>query len=156
MPTVTPTVTPTRDPAVTSDTCSIQQTLDLIGDRWTLLILRDLFRGVRRFGRLQADLNIARNLLTDRLNRLCITGIVERVPYQQRPVRNEYVLTEKGRDLSPSLVALMRWGDRWCNDDKPPTVLIHASCGCDLEQLTRCPSCDCLVEPTDIRSRPGN
>ncbi len=139
-----------------TESCSIQRTLDLIGDRWTLLILRDLFRGVRRFGQLQADLSIARNLLTDRLNRLCAGGIVERVPYQQRPVRNEYVLTAKGRDLSPSLVALMRWGDRWCHDDKPPTVLIHAACGTDLEQLTRCPSCDCLVAPTEIRSRPGS
>ncbi len=138
------------------ETCSIQRTLDLVGDRWTLLILRDLFRGVRRFSQLQTDLDIARNLLSDRLTRLTETAIVERVPYQERPVRYEYVLTEKGRDLSPSLLALMRWGDHWCNEGEPPTVLVHASCGTALEQLTRCPACDELVAPTQIRSRNTN
>ena len=136
-----------------TQTCSIQRTLDLVGDRWTLLILRDLFRGVRRFSQLQADLDIARNLLSDRLTRLTEANIVERVPYQDRPVRYEYILTKMGRDLSPSLLALMRWGDQWCNKGEPPTVLIHAACGSPLEQQTRCPTCDELVTPTQIRSR---
>ncbi|MEZ5168882.1 MAG: helix-turn-helix domain-containing protein [Acidimicrobiales bacterium] len=84
-----------------ADDCSIQRTLDLIGDRWTLLILRDIFRGVRRFSRIQDDLGIARNLLTDRLQLLVHAEVVERVPYQDRPLRHEYRLTEKGRALSP-------------------------------------------------------
>ena len=134
---------------------SIQRTLDLVGDRWTLLILRDLFRGVRRFGQLQEDLGIARNLLADRLSKLVDAEIVDKIPYQDRPVRNEYVLTPKGQDLSPSLVALMGWGDRWCSDGEPPTLLIHAECGTPLEQVTRCPTCDDPIPPTEIRSRPG-
>ncbi len=91
--------------------CSIAATLAAVGDRWTLLILRDLFRGVRRFEQLRSDLGIARNLLTDRLQRLVELEIVHRVPYQDRPIRHEYRLTAKGADLSPALVALMRWGD---------------------------------------------
>ena len=95
--------------------CSITATLDAVGDRWTLLILRNLFRGVRRFEGLQKDLGIARNLLAARLQRLVDNGIVTRVLYQNRPPRYDYRLTNKGSDLSPTLFALMRWGDRWCN-----------------------------------------
>jgi DNA-binding HxlR family transcriptional regulator len=134
--------------------CSIQRTLDLVGDRWTLLILRDIFRGVRRFSRIQADLGIARNLLTDRLTALVGADVLERVPYQQRPLRHEYRLTVKGRDLSGALMALMQWGDRWTTD-LPPTVLVHDRCGTPLEQFPVCPSCDESVAPRHIRGRPG-
>ena len=109
--------------------CSIQRTLDIIGDRWTLLILRDLFRGVRRFSKIQADLGIAKNLLADRLSALVEAEIVEKVAYQERPLRHEYRLTAKGRALSPALVALMRWGDIWCSGGLAPTELIHDRCG---------------------------
>ena len=135
--------------------CSIAATLSAVGDRWTLLILRDLFRGVRRFERLHRDLGIARNLLTDRLQRLVDLDIVYRVPYQDRPVRNEYRLTAKGIDLSPALVALMGWGDRWYAADGPPTVLVHDACGTPLDQAVSCPRCHEAVGPTHIRSRPG-
>ena len=135
--------------------CSIQQTLDVIGDRWMLLIIRNLFRGARRFSELEEDLGIAKNLLTVRLNKLVSADIVERVPYQDRPVRHEYLLTQKGRDLSPSLVALMKWGDRWCNDGSAPTVLVHSDCGTPLMQVTHCPTCDDALDPGQIRSRPG-
>ena len=135
--------------------CSIQQTLDVIGDRWMLLIIRNLFRGARRFSELEEDLGIAKNLLTVRLNKLVSADIVERVPYQDRPVRHEYLLTQKGRDLSPSLVALMKWGDRWCNEGSAPTVLVHADCGTPLMQVTHCPTCDDALDPGQIRSRPG-
>ena len=135
--------------------CSIAATLAAVGDRWTLLILRDLFRGVRRFERLHRDLGIARNLLTDRLKKLVDMGIVLRVPYQDRPVRNEYRLTAKGIDLSPALVALMGWGDRWYAADGPPTVLVHDACGTPLDQAVSCPHCHEAVGPTHIRSRPG-
>lgn len=138
-----------------SNECSIQQTLDVIGDRWMLLILRNLFRGARRFGQLQDDLGIAKNLLASRLAKLVDAKIIERVPYQERPVRHEYLLTQKGRDLSPSLVAMMRWGDRWCNEGAAPTLLVHSECGTPLDQVTHCPSCDDALDPGQIRSRPG-
>jgi DNA-binding HxlR family transcriptional regulator len=90
-----------------ADDCSIAATLGFVGDRWSLLILRDAFRGVRRFADLRDDLGIARNILADRLDKLVDAEILERVPYQERPLRHEYRLTAKGRDLCPTLVALM-------------------------------------------------
>jgi len=137
------------------DGCSIQGTLDVIGDRWTLLILRDLFRGVRRFSQLEDNLGIAKNLLASRLSKLVAADIVTKIPYHDKPIRHEYFLTQKGRDLSPSLVALMRWGDRWCNDRTPPTLLVHSECGTPLNQITQCPTCDESLDPDEIRSRPG-
>lgn len=149
MPASQPTTVERGTPA-----CSIAATLEVIGDRWTLLILRDVFRGVRRFGQLQADLGIAKNILSDRLTRLVEHGVLEPVPYQQRPLRHEYRLTAKGADLSPALVAIMHWGDRWYAD-QPPTVLVHADCGTPLENVTRCPRCGEQIAPTHIASRPG-
>jgi DNA-binding HxlR family transcriptional regulator len=135
--------------------CSIAATLAVIGDRWTVLVLRDIFRGVHRFSELQDDLGIARNLLSARLAKLVAAGVLEKVPYQDRPVRYEYRLTDKGRDLSPSLIALMGWGDRWMSNGQPPTVLIHDQCGTPLEQRVECPTCDQDINPRAIRSRPG-
>jgi hypothetical protein len=77
------------------------------------------------------------------------------VPYQDRPVRHEYRLTGKGRDLSPALIALMAWGDRWCAEDGPPTLLVHDACETPIEHTVRCPSCDEPVAAHHIRSRPG-
>lgn len=145
----------TGEEVQTSDVCSIAATLDVIGDRWSLLILRDVFRGGHRFGEIQADLGIAKNLLSDRLSRLVEHGLLERVPYQERPVRYDYRLTAKGADLSPALIALMGWGDRWYATNGVPTVLIHDRCGQPLEQAVRCSSCEEIVSPGQIRSRPG-
>jgi DNA-binding HxlR family transcriptional regulator len=136
--------------------CSIAATLDVIGDRWTLLVLRDLFRGVRRFSDLVDDLGIAKNLLSDRLKRLVEDGIVEKVEYQTRPVRYEYRLTAKGADLSPALIALMRWGDEWYANGDPPVVLVHESCGTPLVQHVECPHCNEVVSPGKVRSRAVN
>ncbi|MGF1596701.1 MAG: winged helix-turn-helix transcriptional regulator [Acidimicrobiales bacterium] len=135
--------------------CSIATTLEVIGDRWSLLILRNVFRGVRRFGLLQADLGIARNLLADRLAKLVDHGVLEKVPYQQRPIRYEYRLTAKGADLSPSLIALMGWGDRWYATDGAPTILVHDECDTPVEHTVRCPTCAEDLNPGRIRSRPG-
>lgn len=136
--------------------CSIARTLEVIGDRWSILILRDAFRGVRRFDELQRDLGIARNILTDRLQKLVDHGVLARRPYQTRPVRYEYRLTPKGIDLSPALVALMRWGDTWLADDSgPPLVLTHRECDTPLDQAFVCWACDTTVAPTAIASRPG-
>ena len=135
--------------------CSIAGTLEIIGDRWTILILRDAFRGVRRFDEIQQDLGIARNVLTDRLTTRVAPGILETRPYQDRPVRYEYRLTAKGVDLSPALVALMRWGDKHLAGDDVPTVLVHDTCGKPLDQTFICWDCDTTVAPTAIRSKPG-
>lgn len=138
------------------DPCSIARTLEVIGDRWSLLILRDAFKGVRRFDDLQRDLGIARNILTDRLQKLVDHGVLSRTPYQARPVRYEYRLTPKGRDLSPALVALMRWGDKWLAEDgRPPLVLAHKTCGEPVDQSFICWSCDETVTPSGLRGRPG-
>ena len=139
-----------------SPACSIAGTLDIIGDRWTLLILRDAFRGVRRFEEIQRDLGIARNILTDRLQRIVEAAVLERTPYQHRPPRYEYRLTPRGVDLSPALVALMRWGDKWlAGDEGPPLVLAHRTCGHELDQSFVCWHCDTTVSPLGITSRPG-
>ncbi|HEX4980017.1 MAG TPA: helix-turn-helix domain-containing protein [Acidimicrobiales bacterium] len=143
-------------PAEPDAGCSIARTLEVIGDRWTILILRDAFRGVRRFEEFQRDLGIARNVLTDRLQKLVDHGVLTRRPYHERPVRHEYRLTPKGIALSPALVALMRWGDTWlAGDAGVPLVLTHDACGTPLDQAFVCWECDTTVRPTGIRSRPG-
>jgi DNA-binding HxlR family transcriptional regulator len=102
--------------------CSIARALEVIGERWTLLIVRDAFLGLRRFDEFQESLGIARNVLTERLNRLVEEGILERVQYSERPERFEYRLTNKGRDLNISLVGLRQWGDKYLSE-KPPHIL---------------------------------
>jgi DNA-binding HxlR family transcriptional regulator len=104
------------------EACSVAMTLEIIGERWTLLILRDAFLGLARFDEFQESLGIARNVLADRLRRLVDEGIIERVLYGQRPPRYEYVLTEKGRDLFTALNALRQWGDEHLTD-KPMRLL---------------------------------
>src|SRR5918994_813538 len=101
--------------------CSIARALELVGERWTLLIVRDAFLGRRRFDEFQESLGVVRNVLTDRLNRLVAEGILERNAYSERPPRSEYELTEKGRELAIPLLALMQWGDRHVSR-KPPRV----------------------------------
>jgi DNA-binding HxlR family transcriptional regulator len=106
--------------------CSIARALEIVGERWTLLIIRDAFLGLRRFDQFQQSLGIARNVLTDRLNWLAGEGILERVRYSDRPVRYEYQLTPKGRDLLLPLTAFRQWGDKYLSD-KPPTLLRRKS-----------------------------
>lgn len=135
--------------------CSIARSLEIIGDRWTILILRDAFRGIRRFDDFRRDLEIARPVLSDRLRKLVEAGVLTKVPYQEHPVRHEYRLTRMGIELSPALVALMRWGDDWLSGGQPPTVLVHDECGSPLEQGFWCNTCRQTFTPTDIASRPG-
>jgi DNA-binding HxlR family transcriptional regulator len=99
--------------------CSIARALEVVGDRWTLLIVRDVVLGRTRFDQLSDSLGIASNVLTDRLNRLTAEGVLERVPYNERPERFEYRLTKKGRELGLVLIALMQWGDRHLSDEPP-------------------------------------
>lgn len=130
--------------------CSIAATLEVIGERWTLLILRDLFLGVHRFDEFQRDLGIARNILQTRLTRLVDAGLVKRVRYQERPERYEYRLTRAGVDLWPILVALMAWGDKHTADAGPPVVLTHKDCGGAVDDRRRCDSCGTELEAWDV------
>jgi DNA-binding HxlR family transcriptional regulator len=102
--------------------CSIARALEIVGERWTLLIIRDVFQGLHRFDQFQESLGIARNVLTDRLNRLVDEGVLKRVLYSERPERYEYQLTQKGLDLQIALAALAQWGDTYVSE-KPPRLL---------------------------------
>jgi len=108
--------------------CSVARALEIVGERWSLLIVRDAFLGLRRFEEFQANLGIARNVLTDRLNRLVEEGVLERVAYSERPERFEYRLTQKGRDLNIALSGLRQWGDKYTSD-RPPRLLRRKSDG---------------------------
>jgi DNA-binding HxlR family transcriptional regulator len=108
--------------------CSVARALEVVGERWTLLIIRDIVLGRRRFDELHENLGIARNVLTTRLNGLVEDGIVERIAYNERPVRFEYRLTRKGRDLNLALAGLRQWGDAYLSE-KPPTILRRRSDG---------------------------
>jgi DNA-binding HxlR family transcriptional regulator len=145
------------DPVTASDeqACSIARALEIIGDRWTILILRDAFRGIRRFDELRRDLDIARPVLADRLRKLVDHGVMQKVQYQSNPPRFEYRLTPMGMELSPALVALMRWGDRHLSEGGAPTILVHEPCGDELDQGFWCPTCRQTFSPSDIASRPG-
>lgn len=143
-------------PAETEQQCSIARALAIVGDRWTVLILRDAFRGVRRFDDFRRDLDIARPVLAERLRKLVDAGVLTRHKYQDRPARFEYRLTEMGRELSPALVALMHWGDRYLTDDSVPrTVLTHKPCGHEFHQGFYCPHCREVFTPAAIGSKPG-
>ena len=131
--------------------CSVARTLSVIGDRWTLLVLRDAFLRTRRFEDFQRQLGVTRHLLAGRLRKLVAAGILERVRYQEKPARYEYRLTEKGRDLYPVIVALLRWGDRWMADAAgPPLTLVHKSCGHAMHPALVCPECGEPVGPRDV------
>ena len=121
--------------------CPVASTLEVVGERWTLLILRDIFLGIRRFEELQRDLGVARNVLQARLERLVEEGILVKRPYQDRPPRSEYRLTEKGADLWPVLVSLLQWGDKYGLDGERPMILQHRGCGGELDDRRRCLSC---------------
>ena len=106
----------------TGQNCSVARALEVVGERWTLLIVRDVFLGLRRFDELQESLGIARNVLADRLNRLVEDGVLEKVRYSERPERFEYRLTAKGRDLNVAIAGLRQWGDKYLSQ-KPPRLL---------------------------------
>jgi DNA-binding HxlR family transcriptional regulator len=136
--------------------CSIARTLDVVGEWWTLLIVRDAFRGIRRFDDFQTSLGLARSVLTARLRGLTEHGILERHAYSDHPPRFEYRLTEKGRSLFPVIAVLLGWGDTWAPDPAgPPVVLVHDSCGQPTTPVLTCPHCDGEVSAANTRSEPG-
>jgi DNA-binding HxlR family transcriptional regulator len=136
--------------------CSLARTLSVVGDRWTLLILRQAFAGTRRFRDFRAQLGLTTHRLAERLRKLVDEGILERRPYQERPLREEYRLTEKGRDLYPVLMAMFRWGDRWMADPEgPPVVFVHQPCGHDAEAAMVCTHCGGRLDARSVRPESG-
>jgi DNA-binding HxlR family transcriptional regulator len=136
--------------------CSIASSLEVIGERWSLLIVRDVMNGNRRFGEIQASLGVARNVLSARLGRLVEEGILERRAYQESPPRHEYFLTEKGLDLWPALIALLHWGDRYSTGPEGPTkVIVHKRCGGEVSERGICESCGEVLTARDARQLPG-
>lgn len=134
---------------------SVARTLQIIGDQWSFMVMREAFFGIRRYDRMQRNLGIAPNILTDRLSRLVEKGVVARVPYQTAPLRHEYVLTPMGLDLYGPFLAMLAWGDRWLADGRPPLVLTHKRCGRDFTPVVLCDACLEPVEPSTMRYRPN-
>jgi DNA-binding HxlR family transcriptional regulator len=136
--------------------CSVARALDVIGEAWTPLIVRDLSLGIGRFDAIQHDLGISRKVLSERLARLVQEGVVERVPYQDNPPRYDYRLTEKGLDLAPVLVALKAWGDRWAAGEAgPPLLFRHEACGTVGDPVPTCPGCGQRMTVADVTPLAG-
>jgi DNA-binding HxlR family transcriptional regulator len=136
--------------------CSLARSLELIGDWWTPLIIRDLQLGVDRFDALAEDLGISRNLLTTRLANLVGHGIVARRRYSEHPPRDRYVLTEAGQELVPVLLALTAWGDRWATPQGgPPLVFRHRRCGHQFTPNVSCDACGQPIRPGEVEALPG-
>jgi DNA-binding HxlR family transcriptional regulator len=136
--------------------CSIARTLDVIGEPWSPLILRDVYVGIDRFDQIQADLGISRKVLTERLKWLVESGVLERCEYSARPPRYQYVLTTKGAELCDLLLVMVRWGDRWADDGAGPPVLYrHRACGQISHVDLRCTHCDGTMHARDIDVLPG-
>ena len=136
--------------------CSIGRAMEILGERWTFLILRESFYGVRRFWTSSATWGSRATSSPSRLQRLVGAGILERVLYQAEPERYEYRLTEAGKDLYPSIVTLMRWGDRHLQDEQgPPVVLRHNACGHEADPLLVCAHCHEELKPREVTPVPG-
>lgn len=141
-----------------ADNCSVKRALDIVGEKWTLLVLREAFYGARRFEEFLSRVGCARNLLSERLATLVEAGVMRRLPYREpgQRERHEYRLTEKGLDLLPAVLALMAWGDRWAADpDGPAVQVIHRDCGHPVELVLRCSHDRAPLTARDTRPRPG-
>ena len=135
--------------------CSVAQCLEVVGEWWSMLIVRDAFLGVSRFDRFQERLGISRNVLNQRLTRLVEAGILVKVPYSDRPPRFDYRLTDKGRDLWPVLTTMRQWGDKYAAPDGPPLQVIHKGCGEISDAVSVCSACGERVGARDVRAVPG-
>jgi DNA-binding HxlR family transcriptional regulator len=136
--------------------CSFSRTLSVVGDRWSLMILRDCFMKVRRFDDFHDRLGIGRPILTDRLKKLVANFVLTKVAYQQNPTRYEYRLTEKGLDLYPIIMSLVHWGDVHMVDRKGrPLLHHHLTCGHDFDPVLTCSECSAQVSPRAVTIRPG-
>lgn len=139
-----------------SQNCSAARALELIGERWSLLIIRDaLFRGTTRFADFQRSLDIASNVLGSRLDGFVASGLMERRDRPGNQRHHEYLLTHKGRDLQPVVIALVAWGDRWAAPQGPPVVLAHSSCGHPVQLSLQCAQCGELEPEAPLWSTAG-
>jgi DNA-binding HxlR family transcriptional regulator len=135
---------------------SVAKALEVIGERWSLLIVRTVMHGNRRFGEMQESLGIARNVLSARLQRLVDEDILERRAYQEHPPRYEYFLTEKGLDLWPALIALLHWGDRYSpTPGGPRRLIVHKGCGGRVGDRGICEACGKVLHARDAIQVPG-
>jgi DNA-binding HxlR family transcriptional regulator len=134
--------------------CGIAASLEVIGERWTLLIVRDALLGVRRFEDFQARLGISRTVLAARLSKLVEDGVMTRERYRSRPDRFEYLLTDRGLELWPVVTALADWGSRRLAPAKPPRAFKHSACGSPITTEVRCPECEVALAPEDVVSAP--
>jgi DNA-binding HxlR family transcriptional regulator len=142
--------------SLAKEDCSLSRTLAVIGDRWTLLILRDAFLRVRRFDDFEKSLKIARRVLAERLALLVEEGILAKVAYQDRPMRFEYRLTEKGLELYPAILSLVHWGDKhYAGKKGPPIIHKHLKCQHDFRSVLSCSACGAEVKARDVAVRPG-
>ncbi len=130
--------------------CSVARTLEIIGEKWSVLVLREVFSGVRRFDRIQANTGAPRDVLTRRLRTLIAHDVLERRQYSTHPPRYEYGLTPAGKELAPVLLTLQQWGDRHLYTDEPPVTYEH-TCGDMFEPLLVCAKCREPVRPRDLR-----
>jgi DNA-binding HxlR family transcriptional regulator len=141
-----------------TENCSIRRTLDIVGERWTLLVLREAFSGVRRFEDFVGALGCPRDVLSARLRTLVDEGILRREPYREpgKRARQQYRLTEKGSELFPALLALLQWGDRWTADPTGPSVEVaHRDCGAPLRMTMSCARAHGPLTVRDVEARPG-
>jgi DNA-binding HxlR family transcriptional regulator len=139
-----------------TQTCSIARALEIVGERWSLLILRSVLLGSHRFDDLLADLGITRSVLTARLQRLVREGVLERVPYQQRPTRYEYRATAKGHELWPVIAHLLRWGDAYYPEPTgAPSLIVHNGCGGQPDDHLLCDRCGEPLTSLSVTFRPG-
>ena len=138
-----------------AQTCSVAAALEVVGERWSLLIVRDLMLGIRRFDALAADLGVARNVLQARLTRLLEQGVLEKRLYQEHPPRYEYLLTEKGLDLWPTIVSLLQWGDKYAAPSGPPVMLEHRGCGGRIDSHRICSACGTRLTVREAQARVG-
>lgn len=138
------------------ENCSAARTLELVGERWSLLIIREaLFAGSTRFTEFQRALGIAPNILTRRLDRFAEAGLMQVRPLSDNHETREYVLTAKGRELQPVLIALTEWGDRWAAPEGPPILFEHEDCGGGVRLHLRCENCDAEPTPERLTACPG-
>jgi DNA-binding HxlR family transcriptional regulator len=138
-----------------SEVCSAARALEQVGERWSLLLIRNaLFAGATRYNDFRS-LGIATNILKSRLDGFIEAGIMERRSSPANPEHHEYLLTEKGRDLAPVIVALTEWGDRWSAPDGPPILYTHTRCGGPIRLQTTCASCGEVHDPAEVGARPG-
>jgi DNA-binding HxlR family transcriptional regulator len=139
-----------------TQTCSIARALEVVGERWSLLVVRDVLLGIRRFDDLVGHLGITRSVLTARLERLLAEGVLERRRYQDRPERFEYRLTDKGLELWPVLMHLMQWGDEhYAPPGGPPRLVTHRDCGGGPDDRLTCDRCGAALGPADVTARPN-